>query len=242
MNRVIYVICILAVLFFGAFIVFSVLNNNNNNNNKDINSEITENNVTDNSSNTNEQNDMINNDVQESNNESVNQDETSNDYDDGTFRVRQIDNETYRSYYEILEEEKIAKDSVNIEEQGDNLTITIVKNNLNDMLFEHGSEISYDTQYNISNISASDVENIFYGMEGQDWDYPLVFILQKNGNVKGIDMEHGYKTGEFIAKNISELKDVTEFKQVSVSLPNDSGYNAVVAITKDGMVYEVGAN
>lgn len=77
-------------------------------------------------------------------------------------------------------------------------------------------------------------------MEGQDWDYPLIFILQKDGTVKGIDMENGYKTGEFIAKNISELKNVDRFEQVDVTPQNNSGYYAVVAITKDNLVYEVG--
>ena len=66
------------------------------------------------------------------------------------------------------------------------------------------------------------------------------YLLKKEGleEIEKLDTMHI----NTIAKNISELKDVTEFKQVSVSLPNDSGYNAVVAITKDGMVYEVGAN
>lgn len=72
-------------------------------------------------------------------------------------------------------------------------------------------------------------------------NYPLVFLLQKDGTVRGIDMEAGYKTGEFIAKDILELEDIDGFEQVSVAYPNDSGYNGVVAITEDGLVYEISA-
>lgn len=245
MNKGVLVIVILIVLFCGGFIVFTVLNNNEEDKN-DINTEIIENNRTDNETDTNTSNEIANNnadnDIPEINNESANQNEINNEYDDGTFRVREIDNESFNSSYKIIEEEEVAKNSVSIEEKDNNLTIAILKTNLNESLLENGSAITYDTTYDISNINADDVDTIFYGMEGQDWDYPLIFILQKDGTVKGIDMENGYKTGEFIAKNISELKNVDRFEQVDVTPPNNSGYYAVVAITKDNLVYEVGVN
>lgn len=243
MNKGVLVIVILIVLFCGGFIVFTVLNNNEEDKN-DINTEIIENNRTDNETDTNTSNEIANNnadnDISEINNESANQNEINNEYDDGTFRVREIDNESFNSSYKIIEEEEVAKNSVSIEEKDNNLTIAILKTNLNESLLENGSAITYDTKYDISNINADEVDTIFYGMEGQDWDYPLIFILQKDGTVKGIDMENGYKTGEFIAKNISELKNVDRFEQVDVTPQNNSGYYAVVAITKDNLVYEVG--
>lgn len=245
MNKGVLVIVILIVLFCGGFIVFTVLNNNEEDKN-DINTEIIENNRTDNETDTNTSNEIANNnadnDISEINNESANQNEINNEYDDGTFRVREIDNESFNSSYKIIEEEEVAKNSVSIEEKDNNLTIAILKTNLNESLLENGSAITYDTKYDISNINADEVDTIFYGMEGQDWDYPLIFILQKDGTVKGIDMENGYKTGEFIAKNISELKNVDRFEQVDVTPQNNSGYYAVVAITKDNLVYEVGVN
>lgn len=243
MNKGVLVIVILIVLFCGGFIVFTVLNNNEEDKN-DINTEIIENNRTDNETDTNTSNEIANNnadnDISEINDESANQNEINNEYDDGTFRVREIDNESFNSSYKIIEEEEVAKNSISIEEKDNNLTIAILKTNLNESLLENGSAITYDTKYDISNINADDVDTIFYGMEGQDWDYPLIFILQKDGTVKGIDMENGYKTGEFIAKNISELKNVDRFEQVDVTPQNNSGYYAVVAITKDNLVYEVG--
>lgn len=241
MNKGVLVIVILIVLFCGGFIVFTVLNNNEEDKNN-INTEIIENNRTDNETDTNTSDDIANNDITEINNESANQNEINNEYDDGTFRVREIDNESFNSSYKIIEEEEVAKNSVSIEEKDNNLTIAILKTNLNESLLENGSAITYDTKYDISNINADDVDTIFYGMEGQDWDYPLIFILQKDGTVKGIDMENGYKTGDFIAKNISELKNVDRFEQVDVTPQNNSGYYAVVAITKDNLVYEVGVN
>lgn len=241
MNKGVLVIVILIVLFCGGFIVFTVLNNNEEDKNN-INTEIIENNRTDNETDTNTSNDIANNYITEINNESTNQNEINDEYDDGTFRVRQIDNESFNSSYKIIEEEEVAKNSVSIEEKDNNLTIAILKTNLNESLLENGSAITYDTKYDISNINADDVDTIFYGMEGQDWDYPLIFILQKDGTVKGIDTENGYKTGEFIAKNISELKNVDRFEQVDVTPQNNSGYYAVVAITKDNLVYEVGVN
>lgn len=245
MNKGVLVIVILIVLFCGGFIVFTVLNNNEEDKN-DINTEIIENNRTDNETDTNTSNEIANNnadnDISEINDESANQNEINNEYDDGTFRVREIDNESFNSSYKIIEEEEVAKNSVSIEEKDNNLTIAILKTNLNESLLENGSAITYDTKYDISNINADDVDTIFYGMEGQDWDYPLIFILQKDGTVKGIDMENGYKTGDFIAKNISELKNVDRFEQVDVTPQNNSGYYAVVAITKDNLVYEVGVN
>lgn len=243
MNKGVLVIVILIVLFCGGFIVFTVLNNNEEDKN-DINTEIIENNRTDNETDTNTSNEIANNnadnDISEINDESANQNEINNEYDDGTFRVREIDNESFNSSYKIIEEEEVAKNSISIEEKDNNLTIAILKTNLNESLLENSSAITYDTKYDISNINADDVDTIFYGMEGQDWDYPLIFILQKDGTVKGIDMENGYKTGEFIAKNISELKNVDRFEQVDVTPQNNSGYYAVVAITKDNLVYEVG--
>ena len=63
--------------------------------------------------------------------------------------------------------------------------------------------------------------------------------LTYNDLKKLVDIEEGYKTGNFVAKTISGLDNLEKFEQVSVSKPDDSGYNSVVAITKDGEIFEI---
>lgn len=159
---------------------------------------------------------------------------------DGTYTVREIDEEDYDSYYTPVETDDVYADSIDIEENDGEVTITFSDTELNEYLLDNSNGIEYDTEYTVSN--CGDVDSIFVGEEGQDWNYPLVLLLQKDGTVKGIDMEEGYKTGKFVAKDISELEDIESFEQVSVAYPDDSGYNGVVAIAEDGSVYEISAN
>lgn len=63
--------------------------------------------------------------------------------------------------------------------------------------------------------------------------------LLKDGTVKGVDIENGYNTSNFIAETISGLKDVQKIEQANASRPDDSGYACVVAILNDESVYEI---
>lgn len=165
----------------------------------------------------------------------------NNESEDNTFKIKKVEKENFESDYKIVEDygEK-AKDWLSIEKQDNNMTITIYDSEINEMLLTDKNTITYNKKYNISNIDPNNIKTIFYGMEGQDISYPLILILQKDGTVKGIDMEYGYNTGNFIAKNISDLKNVVKFEEVDVSPKNDSGYIAVIAITEDDLIYEVG--
>ena len=107
------------------------------------------------------------------------------------------------------------------------------------MLFKFEKEVDYNKEYTIINVNAKDVKDIFYGTEGHEVGYPSVFILLNDGTVKGIDTKKGYRTGSFAASNISGLKDVEKIEQADVTPLNDSGYEAIVAITKDNSKYEI---
>lgn len=63
--------------------------------------------------------------------------------------------------------------------------------------------------------------------------------LLKDGTVKGVDIENGYNTSNFIVETISGLKDVQKIEQANASRPDDSGYACVVVILNDESVYEI---
>ena len=222
-------IILLVVIILVAVIAFVVINNNNASEQSDNTNTVSEN--VDNSEN------VTRNSI-ESDNEVLN--ETGAEYEnDGTYTVSEVDEDDYNSYYTVEETDETYADSFDIEENGDELTIIFYDTELNEYLLGDDDGIEYDTEYTVTN--SGDIEAIFVGEEGQDWNYPLVLLLQTDGTVKGIDMEEGYKAGEFIAKDITELEDIESFEQVSVAYPDDSGYRGVVAIAEDGTVYEISA-
>ena len=161
---------------------------------------------------------------------------------DGTFIIKKIKNEEYMQNYKAVEVPNAAKDCISIKEDDDHLMLHLIQSDTNEYLLEGENGVAYDKEYQISNITAENVKSIFYGVQGQDIGYPLVFIIQKDNTVKGIDIEYGYRTGNFISMELSELTNIDKFEQADVTPPNDSGYMAVVAITKDGEIYEVQRN
>ena len=232
MKKWILVIVILIIVICGGLFIYNINNDDHSQQNMNTNS----NTISNETSNTN-------NDISNTISSNATENETNNANTDNHFRVREVSNEEFNASYEVTKTgEDTVKNALTIAEQDDDLTITFKESDLNEMLFGRGKAIEYNEKYIIRNVTSDEVETIFYGMEGQDWDYPLVFLLLKDGTVKGIAMENGYKTGEFVAEDISEVNNVDRFEQVSVTPQNNSGYNAVVAITKDGSIYEIGAS
>lgn len=232
MKKWILVIVILIIVICGGLFIYNINNDDHSQQNTNTNSNA----ISNETSNTN-------NDISNTISSNATENETNNANTDNHFRVREVSNEEFNASYEVTETgEDTVKNALTIAEQDGDLTITFKESDLNEMLFGRGKAIEYNEKYIIRNVTSDEVETIFYGMEGQDWDYPLVFLLLKDGTVKGIAMENGYKTGEFVAEDISEVNNVDRFEQVSVTPQNNSGYNAVVAITKDGSIYEIGAS
>ena len=98
--------------------------------------------------------------------------------------------------------------------------------------------MKFNESYVISNISAQDVENIYYAGYGQDICDPLIiYILQKDGTVKGIDVTDGCKNGYFVADDIAGLKNVDRIENVNACQKDDSGSITIIAITKDNKIY-----
>lgn len=155
------------------------------------------------------------------------------------FELIEVEKTDFETNYTIVKEMDIITKKWLVIEKEDKLTIKIINSEENEMLFEKGKGVNYNEKYNIKNIEANEVKSIFYGAEGHEIGYPLVFLLEKDGTVKGIDIEKGYKTGEFVAQDIVGLKNVTKIEQADVTRANDSGYQAVIASTKDGKVYEI---
>lgn len=156
------------------------------------------------------------------------------------FEVKKIDSQIYAQDYRVEEQYKIISEKYfNIEKQKDNLVISIIDSEYNDELLSRGKGVEYNKKYTINNVKSEDVKSIFTGGEGQDLIYPLVYILMKDGTIKGVDIENGYKTGKFESQIISGINNVEKINQASVSPSNDSGYEAIIAITEDEEVYEI---
>lgn len=232
MKKGIIVFLIILVILCGGFIVYYILDSRN----VDQENDNTISNVN------TEENNLINNE-NTNNNTAGNNDEaqgnTVDESDDGTFIVRNVKNEDFDTYYKKIEVIDEAEDCVKVEKKDNKLILNLIESDTNEMLLEHGSVVSYNETYTISNVNANDVKTIFYGAEGQDIGYPLVLLLLNDGTVKGVDIQNGYQTGNFIAKNISGVENIVEFEQVDVTPPNDSGFIGVVAISKDNTIYSI---
>ena len=214
MKKLIIVILMLLVVLCGGFIIFYIYDSRGvkqENNNK-----------------------VDNNTTIESSNENLPQDYEN---DSETFKVRKVERENFDSFYKTVEVPAEAKNCVKVEKEGNNLIISLIESDTNEFLLESENKVTYNTKYTVSNVSSNDVKNIFYGAEGQDTGYPLVLLLLNDGTVKGIDIQNGYQTGNFIAKNISGIENIVKFEQVDVTPPNDSGFIGVVAISEDNSIY-----
>ena len=232
MKKVILIILIILLVACGGFIIYYIYDS------RDIEQE-NNNEVSNVNTNVNNDNSINNVNTTVENNEDSSENSTSNENDDGTFQVREVEKEDYNSYYKVVEIPDVAKNCVSVEKQDDNLVISLIESDTNEMLLERENDVIYNKKYTVSNVNAKDVKSIFYGVEGQDVGYPLVFLLQNDGTVKGIDIEYGYQTGNFIAKNISGIENIDKFEQVDVTPPNDSGFMGVVAITENNSVYVI---
>ena len=173
-------------------------------------------------------------------NETVIDDNTSIDTGKSNFEIVKVKEDDFKNYYEIEEQyEIINKQYFNIDIENTNVVITLIESSQNEQLLKDNNKLTYNKKYTISNVNAEDVNQIFCGGEGQDLMYPVVYLLLKDGTVKGVDIENGYNTGNFIAETISGLKDVQKIEQANASRRDDSGYACVVAILNDESVYEI---
>lgn len=165
--------------------------------------------------------------------------DTSVTSENDRFSIQKVSNSDYSKYYKLEEEMSIIEESYfKVEKKDNNITITLVKSEQNDALITD-DVLKYDTEYKVENVVAEDIDKIFVGGEGQDLVYPNIYLLAKDGSVKGIDVKEGYEKGTFTAYDVSGLKNVESIDQLSVSKPNDSGYEAIVASTKDNKYYEL---
>ena len=237
MKKIVLIILALSILG-GTVILIHYNKKNIDNENLSINNStsdnISNNNVTENDDNT-----KIENEVQD-NGSNLDSSNVNSDVKESSFKIKKIEQKDFNNNYTIENQyEIITKDYFKLEQQNDDFVISIIKSEANKNLLQNEGVIKYNEKYIISNIKVKDVNSIFYGVEGQDAGYPLVYILQNDGTVKGINTEFGYKTGKFVAENISGLNDIKKIEQASVTPPDDSGYVAVIAITKDNNVYEI---
>lgn len=183
----------------------------------------------------NNNNNSNNNNSNSSNNNVLNVDTSKK-----KFEIVKVKENDFKNNYEIEKPfEIISKDYLSIEKEDNNVVIILVESTQNKELLKNNKNVILNKKYTIENVSAEEVNKIFCGGEGQDLMYPVVYLLLNDGTVKGIDIEDGYNTGKFKAEIISGLENVQKIEQTSVTPPDDSGYEAVVAITKDETVYEI---
>lgn len=231
MKKGVLIVLILVVLCVGVIVLKGYNNKDTQQHMNNISNENMVNNIN-----------TIENTLEDSNNTNkYSQDVDTNVNEEETFKIKKVEKKDFDNNYTIEEQyEIINKKYFSIEKQNDDLVISIIKSEQNENLFKLGKGVTYNKKYVINNIKAKDVENIFCGGEGQDLLYPIVFLLQKDGTIKGVNIEYGYKTGNFVAKSVSGLENVEKIEQASVTPVNDSGYEAIIAITKDKTVYEIG--
>ena len=109
------------------------------------------------------------------------------------FSIQKVSNSDYSKYYKLEEEMSIIEESYfKVEKKDDSITITLVESEQNDALITD-DVLKYDTEYKVENIVAEDIDKIFVGGEGQDLVYPNIYLLAKDGSVKGIDVKEGYE-------------------------------------------------
>lgn len=225
MKKLILVILVLIICVIGGIFIVKYKDTENANKAEENNTAISEETKT-----------------QETNTEETNTESTGNETNntENNFKIIEVEDDDYKNNYEIVEQyEIINTDYFKIEKENNNIVITLIESDRNKELLNDNKQVTYNKGYIINNVNAEDVSEIFCGGEGQDLVYPLVYLLLKDGTVKGIDIENGYNTGNFNAETIPGLENVEKIEQTSVTHPNDSGYVAVVAITKDGTAYEI---
>lgn len=181
-----------------------------------------------------------------SNNDEQNQDINvvgENEYIEGGFEVVKVEKEKFNEEYVITAPklfETVNAEFFTIEPQEKNFVIKIIESDHNKELIEQGDKVNCNESYEVKNSSITDVMRVFYSSEGQDLMYPNVFLLMTDGTVKGIDIEDGYKTGEFVAYNIPELKNIITIEQAEVHPVDNSGYIATLAISQnEEEIYEI---
>lgn len=176
-----------------------------------------------------------------SNEDEFNQDDNiNNSTSKNSFEIVEVQENDFKNNYKVEEQfEIINKAYFNVEKEDKFITITLIESSQNEELLKNNEKITFNQKYTISNVNAEDVSQIFCGCEGQDLIYPVVYLLLKDETVKGIDIENGYNTAEFKAETIFGLNNIEKIEQTSVTIPDDSGYEAVVAITEDETAYEI---
>lgn len=228
MKKIILVILVLIICVIGGIFIVKYKDTDNANKAEENNTAVSE------ETNTQETN------TEETNTENTDSTENETNNTESNFRTIEVTEDDFKNNYEIVEQyEIINTDYFNIKKENNNVVITLIESDRNKELLNDNQQVTYNKGYIINNVNAEDVSEIFCGGEGQDLVYPLVYLLLKDGTVKGVDIENGYNTVNFNAETIPGLENVEKIEQTSVTPPNDSGYVAVVAITKDGTAYEI---
>lgn len=132
-----------------------------------------------------------------------------------------------------------------VEEKENNLTITFIDSEKMKSLevgeyIRRNENLDFNESYIINNVNTQDVESIFYAAYGQDLSDPLIiYIIQKDGTVKGIDVLDCCKNGYFIADNVVGLENIDRIENVDAGQLDDSGFITVLAFTKDNKIYNL---
>ena len=137
---------------------------------------------------------------------------------------------------------QITKDYYIVEKQDGKLVITIkdteimrgILSNLESLGIEYGKSYIIDSDIDVGNINV-----IFYAVHGQDVSDPLiVYLIQKDGTVKGIDVGNGCKTGKFVVDDIG-LNNIERLENANCVEDGYGGAVTTVAFSKDNKIYEL---
>lgn len=151
----------------------------------------------------------------------------------------------YDTIYNWDYEAQILGSYYRVEEKENNLTITFIDSEKMKSLevgeyIRRNENLDFNESYIINNVNTQDVESIFYAAYGQDLSDPLIiYIIQKDGTVKGIDVLDCCKNGYFIADNVVGLENIDRIENVDAGQLDDSGFITVLAFTKDNKIYNL---
>ena len=156
--------------------------------------------------------------------------------------------ETDKYYYEGLDlnfETIFTKDYYIIGIQNNNLVVTIKNSEEMENIIQNSSlkgniQVEYNKAYVIDNVNAEDIAKIFYAGYGQDIFEPfVVYLIQKDGTVKGLDIINGCGNGTFIADIVPGLENIERIENMDSREIKGGGARTVVAFANDGTMYEL---
>ena len=123
-----------------------------------------------------------------------------------------------------------------IEENNVYITLDSLAKNI--ILYDDMS-IEPNTEYAVSGTKNIDIKEVFIGHFNTVTDYPVIFILYKDGSAQYVDAKNSFYNASFeVAGNIN-VKNIEKFETVNITDENNLTTIGVIAINSQNVAYEI---